>query len=63
MEAADVPAKREVAVRWCCQALEYAASYNGKPWGYALILHDVIAESIILDGLASQFVVRSKSKK
>ena len=33
-EMADpvVIAKRDVAVRWCHQASQYAASHNGKPW-------------------------------
>jgi len=59
MEAADVLAKKDAAVRWCGQASEYAASYKGKPWRYALIPHDVIAENMTLQALASQFVVRT----
>jgi type III restriction enzyme len=55
MEAADVLAKKEAAVRWCRQASEYAAPHSGKPWHYALIPHDVIAENMTLLGLATQF--------
>jgi type III restriction enzyme len=50
-----VIAKRGVAVRWCHQASEYAASYKGKPWVYALIPHDAIAENITLTQLAAEF--------
>lgn len=55
IEAADVQAKQEAAVRWCRQASEYAASSRGKPWQYALIPHDVIAENMTLHGLARHF--------
>ena len=35
-------------VRTCSS---HAATYGGKPWSYALIPHDAIAESWSLDGL------------
>jgi type III restriction enzyme len=56
-EMADpvVIAKRDVAVRWCHQASQYAASHNGKPWTYALIPHDVIAENMTLAQLTSHY--------
>ena len=57
MDAAEVVAKRDVAVRWCQQASEHAHGYGGKPWKYALIPHDVIAENMTLAGLAREFVV------
>jgi type III restriction enzyme len=41
----DVLAKQEVAVQWCRLATEHSATYQGKPWKYALIPHDVIAET------------------
>jgi type III restriction enzyme len=44
-------------VQWCRHASDRAASYKGKPWRYALIPHDVIAENMTLHGLATQFVV------
>jgi len=53
MNDADVLAKRDAAVKWCEQASDYAASYDGKPWKYVLIPHDVIAENMTLAGLAN----------
>ena len=55
IEAADVLAKKEVAVRWCRQASDYAKTYGGKPWKYLLIPHDVIAENMTLEGLAETY--------
>ena len=52
MEDAVVLAKRDVAVRWCKQASDYAATCRGKSWQYALIPHDAIAENMTLEGLA-----------
>jgi len=57
LDAADVQAKKEVAVQWCRRASEYATSYNGKPWRYVLIPHDAIAENMTLQALASHFVI------
>ncbi|HEX7326636.1 MAG TPA: type III restriction endonuclease subunit R, partial [Rhodanobacteraceae bacterium] len=53
-----VLAKQEVAIRWCTRATEYAKAIGGKPWRYALIPHDVIAENMTLVGIAEQFTVR-----
>lgn len=55
MEAPDVLAKKEVAVRWCGQASDYARSHGGKPWKYLLIPHDSIAENMTLQGLAERY--------
>jgi len=55
MEDADVLAKRDAAVTWCQQASAHSATYGGKPWKYALIPHDAIAENMTLAGLISQF--------
>lgn len=55
LNEATVLAKKEVAVRWCQQASEHAATYRGKPWQYVLIPHDVIAENVTLEWLAKQF--------
>ena len=38
-------------------AVEHARSYGGKPWQYALIPHDAIAENITLEFLTQQFKV------
>lgn len=57
MEASDVLAKKDVAVRWCGQASDYAKSHGGKPWKYLLIPHDSIAENMTLVGLAGMYAV------
>ncbi len=51
----DVLAKRDVAVQWCAWASEHARTYGGKPWRYALIPHDVIAENMTIDFMLNQF--------
>lgn len=55
MESPDVLAKKDVAVRWCGQASDYAKSHGGKPWKYLLIPHDSIAENMTLQGLAEKY--------
>jgi len=50
-----VLAKKEVAMRWCVNASEYAAGYGGKPWCYLLIPHDAIAANMTLESLAKQY--------
>ncbi|MEK7311696.1 MAG: type III restriction endonuclease subunit R, partial [Chloroflexota bacterium] len=57
MTDAEVLAKQEVAVRWCSHATKHTLENGGKPWRYALIPHDAIAENMTLKGLVSQFVV------
>ena len=51
----DVLAKREVAIQWCGWASQHASTYGGKPWRYALIPHDAIAENISIDFLLRQY--------
>lgn len=51
----DVLAKRDVAVQWCGWASEHARTYGGKPWRYALIRHDAIAENMTMDFLLRQY--------
>ncbi len=51
LDAPDVVAKKEAALRWCQNASDHAKTYNGKPWVYVLIPHDVIAENMSLAGL------------
>jgi type III restriction enzyme len=53
MDSAEVQAKKDAAVQWCRHATRHAVRHGGKPWQYALIPHDVIAENITLAGLAS----------
>ncbi len=55
MDDPTVLTKRDVAVRWCKQASDHAATYHGKPWKYLLIPHDAIAENMTLEGLTAQF--------
>lgn len=39
MKDPEVIEKRNVAVRWCALASEYAGEHRGKPWRYLLIPH------------------------
>ncbi len=55
MEDPIVLAKRDVAVTWCGNATNYALKHGGKPWKYALIPHDKIADNLTLLGIDSQF--------
>ena len=48
-------AKKDSAIRWCANASDHAATYDGKPWRYVLIPHDEIAENITLAGLVARF--------
>lgn len=56
MESAEVQTKKEAALKWCGHATDHAKSYNGKPWKYMLVPHDIIAENMTLVGLAQLFV-------
>jgi type III restriction enzyme len=55
MTGADVLAKKAAAIQWCVHATDHALKNGGKPWTYALIPHDAIAENMTLGGLVSQF--------
>ena len=55
MEDVIVLAKKDAAVKWCEQAGAHSATCGGKPWKYALIPHDAVAENMTLAGLVSQF--------
>ena len=44
-------AKKEAALKRCGQATDHAKSYNGTPWKYVLIPHDIIAENMSLQGI------------
>ncbi|MCX6872969.1 MAG: DEAD/DEAH box helicase family protein [Verrucomicrobia bacterium] len=52
MDDPIVQAKKQVAETWCQNASDYAAKHGGKPWKYALIPHDTIAENMTLERLA-----------
>lgn len=51
----DVVAKKEAAVKWCRHASEHAQAHGGKPWVYALIPHNAIAQNMTLKGLVDQY--------
>jgi type III restriction enzyme len=51
----DVLAKKAVAVEWCGAASKHARTYRGKPWRYALIPHDVIADNVTLAFLLKKY--------
>jgi len=55
MTEKDVLAKRDVAVQWCGWASEHAQTYSGKPWRYALIPHDAIAENVTINFLLERY--------
>ncbi|AQR72859.1 DEAD/DEAH box helicase [Sphingomonas sp. LM7] len=55
MQDKDVLAKRDVAIQWCGWATDHSRTYGGKPWRYALIPHDAIAENMTLEFLLRQF--------
>lgn len=46
MNDPEVLAKKEAAEAWCKNASDYSAKHAGKPWVYALISHDSIAENM-----------------
>jgi type III restriction enzyme len=55
MTEKDILAKRDVAVQWCGWASEHAQTYGGKPWRYALIPHDAIAENVSINFLLERY--------
>jgi type III restriction enzyme len=50
----DVVAKKDSAEKWCKNTSDYNAKHARKPWTYALIPHDVIAENMSLEHLVSK---------
>ena len=48
MATPEVAVKRQAAEEWCIHASAHAATYGGKPWRYALVPHDVVAENMSL---------------
>jgi type III restriction enzyme len=55
LDAPDVKAKMSVATKWCSHASSHAKSHGGKPWTYAIIPHNVIAENMTLEGLVKGY--------
>jgi type III restriction enzyme len=56
METPEVRAKKDAAQKWCGQASDYASGHGGKPWKYALIPHDAIAENMTLASLVEKHI-------
>lgn len=52
---AEVIAKQTAALQWCEKATQHAATYCGKPWRYLLLPHEVIADNLTLNGLATGY--------
>jgi hypothetical protein len=57
MDDDKVIAKRDATVKWCKHASAQARTYDGKPWKYVLVPHDVVLENMTLERLAAQFTV------
>jgi type III restriction enzyme len=53
MGTREVEAKRQAAEEWCVNASAHAATYGGKPWRYALVAHDAVAENMSLIALTT----------
>ena len=53
LEDPIVVAKKEAAEKWCERASAHNAKHAGKPWKYALIAHDTIAENMTIERLAT----------
>ncbi len=62
MEADEVLAKCNSAILWCARASDHSATCGGKPWVYALIPDDAIAENMTLDGMAARYAAASPLK-
>ncbi|MFN8592330.1 MAG: DEAD/DEAH box helicase family protein [Thermomicrobiales bacterium] len=61
MDEPDVMAKQAAAVTWCQRASDHAATYGGKPWVYALIPHDAIAENWHIGELIERYTAKAES--
>ena len=55
VETTEVQAKQDAAEAWCRHATTHARENGGKPWKYALIPHDAIAENMTLGVLVNQY--------
>ncbi len=53
LEEPLVIAKKEAAEKWCARATDHNSKHGGKPWEYALISHDKIAQNMTIEGLVS----------
>lgn len=55
VETTEVQAKQDAAEAWCRHATAHSLENGGKPWKYALIPHDAIAENMTLSVLVNQY--------
>jgi type III restriction enzyme len=55
LAAPEVIEKKNVGVKWCKNASDHAKTYNGKPWKYLLVPHDVVAENQSMEFFARGF--------
>ena len=55
MQDEEVKAKRDVGVKWCALASEYAQETGEKGWQYVLIPHDAIKDNMTIDGLVARY--------
>ena len=53
LKDAQVLFKQQAAIQWCRHASEHLLQHGGKPWQYALIPHDIVAENMTLDRLVA----------
>jgi hypothetical protein len=56
LEDSIVVAKKEAAERWCERASAHNSKHGEKPWEYALISHDKIAQNMTIEGLVAMKV-------
>jgi type III restriction enzyme len=54
VDAAEIQAKAQAAVKYCKYATEYTAEHGGKPWKYAIIPHDQVTKYSSIKRLVSQ---------
>jgi type III restriction enzyme len=54
-----VQEKAQAAAQWCVHASAHAAEHGTKPWGYALIPHDVIDQTKSFHGLVENYIVEA----
>jgi len=50
----EVLAKQDAAIEWCKHATNHAVKHGGKPWVYAVVSHDRIAENMTIPGLVNK---------
>ena len=51
VDATEIQAKAQAAIKYCKYATEYTAEHGGKPWKYALIPHDQVSKNSSFKGL------------